>query len=230
MGLCGCYLPGAYYAFYCRKVTTTNSLALTFVISNFCVYTFQHWQVMYMILLCGLALVSMVTQLHPQFLSAKWHLRRLFLYSSLIFAGVVPVMHWVIENGGIRAPIVLVSGLTLSTVILTNCYFFNRCSYPELLLYIYWQFSGVHSMQPGFLKIDFLVCYFSCLCLHLCFCVFLLFFQERWTILDQVINGGTCWSCSHLCGHITVLLASSFIGEHIHALSTMQCMQNTSTH
>ena len=47
---------------------------------------FQHWQVVYMVLLAMLALVSMFTQLHPQFLSAKWHLRRLFLYSALIFA------------------------------------------------------------------------------------------------------------------------------------------------
>ena len=68
----------------------------------------QHWQVVYMVLLGMLALVSMFTQLHPQFLSAKWHLRRLFLYSALVFAGSVPVMHWVVTNGGLRTPVVAV--------------------------------------------------------------------------------------------------------------------------
>ena len=85
VGLCGCYFPGAYYAFYCER----------------------HWQVFYMMLLAMLALVSMFTQLHPEFLSAKWHLRRLFLYSALVFAGVVPVVHWIVNNGGFQAPVVV---------------------------------------------------------------------------------------------------------------------------
>ena len=56
-----------------------------------------------------LAFASMFAQLHPQFLSAHWYLRRIFLYSGIVFAGIVPVLHWIVTNGGPLAPIVQVN-------------------------------------------------------------------------------------------------------------------------
>ena len=76
-----------------------------------------------------LAVGSMAVQLHPQFLSSQWHfryimkatqfvlqiaslslsIRRLFLYSILIFAGMIPVTHWAVTNGGLTSPLVMVS-------------------------------------------------------------------------------------------------------------------------
>ena len=66
-----------------------------------------------MILMFLLAFASMFAQLHPQFLSAHWYFRRIFLYAANVFAGVVPVMHWVVTNGGLLAPIVQVNGYKL---------------------------------------------------------------------------------------------------------------------
>ncbi|XP_003382442.1 PREDICTED: progestin and adipoQ receptor family member 3-like [Amphimedon queenslandica] len=86
VGLCGCYFPGAYYAFYCHA----------------------YWQLAYLVALLILAVGSMAVQLHPQFLSSQWHYRRLFLYSILIFAGMIPVTHWALTNGGFNSPLVLV--------------------------------------------------------------------------------------------------------------------------
>jgi predicted membrane channel-forming protein YqfA (hemolysin III family) len=84
VGLCGCYFPGAYYAFYCHP----------------------YWQFTYFVALMALACCSLFAQLHPQFLSSQWFLRRFFLYTALIFAGMIPVLHWVATNGGFTSPLV----------------------------------------------------------------------------------------------------------------------------
>lgn len=180
VGLCGCYFPGAYYAFFCHQVSKWISFCV-YLFSSYWIITFQNWQFVYMVLMFCLAVSSMVVQLHPQFLTAKWHLRfvyqimcvhlghftvylsicwhwyllfkyyiyiischcknqaylinmgstiflkyivyfrhlvclllfiysyrRLFLYTALIFLGVIPIMHWIISNGGFNTPLVKV--------------------------------------------------------------------------------------------------------------------------
>lgn len=84
IGLIGCYFPGAYYAFYCHHT----------------------WQMIYMFLLILAAMVTIALQIHPDFLSNKWHFRRLLLYSGLALMGVVPMTHWIVLNGGLQSGIV----------------------------------------------------------------------------------------------------------------------------
>ena len=57
-----------------------------------------------------LVFTCLVAQAHTDFLSNQWYFRRLMLYSAFIFAGVVPVMHWVLQNGGFADPFVQVIG------------------------------------------------------------------------------------------------------------------------
>ena len=76
-----------------------------------------------------LAFASLFAQAHSQFLSDHWYMRRLVLYSAFVFAGVVPVMHWVIHNGGFSDPLVevscvLVCGLFLHLITILSLQFF----------------------------------------------------------------------------------------------------------
>lgn len=84
IGLCGCYYAGSYYGFYCSRF----------------------WKVTYSCVMISLALASIFAQVHPHFLSNHWHLRRVVLYAALMFAGVIPVMHWMVASGGPSQPIV----------------------------------------------------------------------------------------------------------------------------
>ena len=70
--------------------------------------TAQLWRSFYMVVMMVLAFASLFAQAHSQFLSDHWYMRRLVLYSAFVFAGVVPVMHWVIHNGGFSDPLVQV--------------------------------------------------------------------------------------------------------------------------
>jgi predicted membrane channel-forming protein YqfA (hemolysin III family) len=84
LGFCGCYFPGAFYAFYCE----------------------EFWQVFYMTTMCLLALCSLFAQVHSKFLSSHWYMRRIMLYSAVVFGGAVPVAHWFIIHGGFSHPLV----------------------------------------------------------------------------------------------------------------------------
>lgn len=111
VGLCGCYVPGAYYAFYCD----------------------QMWQWIYMTVMLILGLCSVFAQLHHDFLSSHWYMRRLFLYSAFIFAGMVPVEHWVIHSGGIGSDVVqaLMPKILVMYVLATLGGFFYVSKIPE---------------------------------------------------------------------------------------------------
>ena len=61
-----------------------------------------------MLAMSVLSLASLFAQVHPKFLSNHWYMRRLFLYAVLLFAGIVPVLHWVVDNGGFSDPLVKV--------------------------------------------------------------------------------------------------------------------------
>ena len=52
----------------------------------------QFWQADYMLAMSVLFLASLFAQVHPN--------HRLFLYAAQMFAGIVPVLHWVVDNGG----------------------------------------------------------------------------------------------------------------------------------
>lgn len=71
--------------------------------------TAQLWRSFYTVVMMVLAFASLFAQAHSQFLSDHWYMRRLVLYSAFVFAGVVPVLHWVLHNGGFSDPLVQVS-------------------------------------------------------------------------------------------------------------------------
>ena len=71
-------------------------------------HTAQLWRSFYTVVMMVLAFASLFAQAHSQFLSDHWYMRRLVLYSAFVFAGVVPVMHWVLHNGGFSDPLVQV--------------------------------------------------------------------------------------------------------------------------
>ena len=72
-------------------------------------FSLQFWQTAYMLAMSVLSLASLFAQVHPKFLSNHWYMRRLFLYAALMFAGIVPVLHWVVGNGGFSDPLVQVT-------------------------------------------------------------------------------------------------------------------------
>ncbi|XP_071829342.1 progestin and adipoQ receptor family member 3-like [Apostichopus japonicus] len=84
IGLLGCYFPGIYYAYFC----------------------FDHWRRIYLTIACILILITFVIQTHQRFLSARWAMRRLLLFCTLVAYGVFPVLHWVYLNGGMQTQIV----------------------------------------------------------------------------------------------------------------------------
>ncbi len=67
-----------------------------------------------MFVLLGACLLA---QAHSEFLSNDWYRRRLMLYSAFVFAGVVPVMHWVLQNGGFGEPFVQVGQVNYALLI-----------------------------------------------------------------------------------------------------------------
>ncbi|XP_062499247.1 progestin and adipoQ receptor family member 3-like [Corticium candelabrum] len=73
LGLCGCYIPGVYYAFHCH----------------------EHIQMSYIGTVCLLVLLCSTAQLHPLFLSHRWHWKRLVLYSAVSLFGIIPFIHWI---------------------------------------------------------------------------------------------------------------------------------------
>ena len=72
-------------------------------------FLLQFWQTAYTLAMSVLSLASLFAQVHPKFLSNHWYMRRLFLYAALMFAGIVPVLHWVVDNGGFSDPLVQVT-------------------------------------------------------------------------------------------------------------------------
>ncbi|XP_031572377.1 progestin and adipoQ receptor family member 3-like [Actinia tenebrosa] len=78
LGLCTCYIPSVYYAFYCH--VTLRTLYLTGV--------------------CILTILTISFQAHPHFLTSHWARRRLLLFCSMVAYGVMPSTHWVYLNGG----------------------------------------------------------------------------------------------------------------------------------
>ena len=77
-------------------------------------FPLQFWQTAYMLAMSVLSLASLFAQVHPKFLSNHWYMRRLFLYAALVFAGIVPVLHWVVDNGGFSDPLVQVCNYNLN--------------------------------------------------------------------------------------------------------------------
>ena len=97
----GCYFLWVTNAFYCvLKISTV-------LVTHTCTFL-QFWQTAYMLAMSVLSLASLFAQVHPKFLSNHWYMRRLFLYAALVFAGIVPVLHWVLDNGGFSDPLVQV--------------------------------------------------------------------------------------------------------------------------
>ncbi|XP_065903323.1 progestin and adipoQ receptor family member 3-like isoform X2 [Dysidea avara] len=96
VGFCGILFPGAYYAFYCN----------------------QHLQTFYLLLLVMCLTISAVLQMHSAFLSAQWQMRRLLLYSISVFLGLVPVLHWVVLQGGVYGTVVMLFMPYITTIFL----------------------------------------------------------------------------------------------------------------
>ncbi|XP_014669214.1 PREDICTED: progestin and adipoQ receptor family member 3-like isoform X2 [Priapulus caudatus] len=84
--LLGIYLPGTFYAYTC----------------------FQVWRDFYMGMFAFMVIAVMSMQLHSQFLSEKWRVRRLVMYALLAAYGVIPCLHWIYLNGGWQSSIVQV--------------------------------------------------------------------------------------------------------------------------
>lgn len=80
LGLCACYIPALYYAFYCHKV----------------------WQVLHLSCAVFLTLISLACQLHPAFLTSNWASRRLFIFCSVVAYGIVPALQWILLLGGLN--------------------------------------------------------------------------------------------------------------------------------
>ncbi|XP_020602180.1 progestin and adipoQ receptor family member 3-like [Orbicella faveolata] len=78
LGVCACYIPAVYYAFYCHAT----------------------WRGFYLGGVIFLTLVSLALQFHPSFLTSRWAIKRLLLFSSLVAYGVGPSLHWVLLLGG----------------------------------------------------------------------------------------------------------------------------------
>ena len=73
----------------------------------------------------SVSFITMALQVHDEgnticvinCISLSLSIRRLFLYSILIFAGMIPVTHWAVTNGGLTSPLVMVS-----ISLLVQCY------------------------------------------------------------------------------------------------------------
>lgn len=81
---------------------------LGWLISSLFVFSLQHWRRIYLTIACILILITFVIQTHQRFLSARWAMRRLLLFCTLVAYGVFPVLHWVYLNGGMQTQIVQV--------------------------------------------------------------------------------------------------------------------------
>lgn len=78
LGLCACYIPAIYYAFYCHVT----------------------WQGIYLIGVVLLTVISLAFQFHPLFLTSRWASRRLLLFCGLVAYGIGPSLHWALLLGG----------------------------------------------------------------------------------------------------------------------------------
>ena len=93
---------------YVSLLQHDNYYSARVLFSPACMYL-QLWRTFYTVVMMVLAFASLFAQAHSQFLSSHWYMRRLVLYSAFFFAGIVPVIHWVLHNGGFSDPQVQVS-------------------------------------------------------------------------------------------------------------------------
>ncbi|EDO36328.1 predicted protein [Nematostella vectensis] len=84
LGLCSCYIPAVYYAYYCHVGLQT----------------------LYLVGVGILTTITLTLQFHPRFLSSVWATRRLLLFCCLVAYGVVPSVHWAYLSGGWDQPVV----------------------------------------------------------------------------------------------------------------------------
>ena len=103
-------------------------------------YTYTHthvqfWESAYMFAMFVLVGVCLLAQAHSEYLSNDWYRRRLMLYAAFIFAGVVPVMHWVLQTGGFGEPFVQVSDQQV--IIAFYTYMYRTFSYSRNYI-VYW--------------------------------------------------------------------------------------------
>ncbi|XP_064595115.1 progestin and adipoQ receptor family member 3-like [Liolophura sinensis] len=113
MGIIGCYLPAVHYAFYCLSI----------------------WRDLYLIIIFVLTGATLFIQLNPNFLKPSWARHRLLIYVGLVAYGVVPTIHWFVENGGWESRVVQLFVPKVIVVYLLGmlAFFFYISKFPERL-------------------------------------------------------------------------------------------------
>ncbi|EGD80407.1 hypothetical protein PTSG_11052 [Salpingoeca rosetta] len=92
-GMLGCYVPGIHFGFYCMPDV--------------------RW---FYTVVCGfMFVINLLMQLHKDFLSHRWAMKRVLLYACTLGFGLIPVVHWTTlphddpEELGVFLPRVLIS-------------------------------------------------------------------------------------------------------------------------
>ena len=111
----------------------------------------QLWRSFYTIVMMVLAFASLFAQTHSQFLSSHWYVRRLVLYSAFLFAGIVPVVHWIVHNGGLSDPLVQVSVMINVYSCTDFVFFFSSFLCPRFL----WC-TSLLLLEVSFMSVSFL--------------------------------------------------------------------------
>lgn len=111
VGLLGCYLPGIHYGFYCLSV----------------------WRDIYMVFFGLLFIAVLYWQTSPQYYSPSWFRKRTLLYLGLTIYGVLPSLHWVLLNGGVKSHIVQLFAPKIVAMYLIGmaAFFFWISKFPE---------------------------------------------------------------------------------------------------
>ena len=92
----GCYFPGIYYAFYCTPVRYYDSSRIS-PLNRSC----QGLRDAYMFGITMMFTAAIALQLHPEWGTARWHLRRILCYISVLAFGVSECgwsSEWCINN------------------------------------------------------------------------------------------------------------------------------------
>lgn len=142
IGIMGCYIPGIYFSFACHEFAART----------------------YFVAVALLFSVSIYMQLHPEFSSHHWKLRRLLSFAAVLLFGIVPVAHFASMRHHDDAQLAFfIPRVGLSYILIGIGFFFYTSRFPESCQPGRYDIIGSsHQWWHLFSLFSFLWWYFSC--------------------------------------------------------------------
>eukprot|EP00048_Salpingoeca_helianthica_P018145 m.240971 g.240971 ORF g.240971 m.240971 type:complete len:287 (-) comp23835_c0_seq1:16-876(-) len=142
VGIMGCYVPGIYFGFACHQTLAK----------------------VYLSAVAALFMGSIYMQLHPDFSSHHWKLRRMLTFAAVLLFGIIPVAHFASMRTHDDTQLsFFLPRVALSYILIGIGFFFYTSRFPESCQPGRYDIIGAsHQWWHLFSLFGFLWWYFSC--------------------------------------------------------------------